>query len=298
MALTDLLVHVDDAETRAARLETAAALAAKHGAHLTGLYVPARPYLPGYVIDEMQETILRVQAGRQEDLVAAARSAFEAAASKAGVAAEWRVAEGYGAEVVSLHARYADLTVVGQIDPDVETPTGFADIPEYVALGAGRPVLVVPYAGAYPSVGKRVLVAWNAKREAVRAMNDALPILEKAKKVTVLSIDPGPDGAEAANAAALQLARHGVKAETDIVRTKGAGAEGTTDLARHPPDTTASHLYADMAIGDMLLSRTADFGADLIVMGVYGRSRLRELVMGGASRHILRQMTAPVFMSH
>ena len=156
-----------------------------------------------------------------------------------------------------LHARYADLAVLGQADPD-NPPLG-AGVVEAVLLGSGRPALVVPFIGA-ESVGQRVLVAWNATREAARALNDAMPLLAQAEKVTVLSVNPergiGGEGDLPAADIALHLARHGVKAE-----------------AAH---TTAE----DVSVGDILLSRAADLGADLIVMGGYGHSRAREFVLG------------------
>jgi nucleotide-binding universal stress UspA family protein len=200
------------------------------------------------------------------------------AASGFGLATEWRAVEGEVAEVASLHARYADLAVIGQADPEGVAPGAAANLPERLILGAGRPVLVVPYAGRFEAVGRRVLLAWNATRESTRAANDALPILERAARVTVVSVNPrsGPGGHGAVPGAdiALHLARHGVRAEVAAVVTDEVGVD------------------------DMLLSQAADTGADLIVMGGYGHSRLGELVLGGATRHILRQITVPVFMSH
>ncbi len=150
--------------------------------------------------------------------------------------------------------------------------------PEHVAFASGRPVLVVPYAGHFESVGGRVLIGWNATREAARAVNDAMPLLAIADAVTVLTIDPraGPDAHGELPGAdiSLHLARHGVKA--DIERT----------------------VSADIPVGDVLLSRAADLGAELLVTGAYGHSRVRELLLGGATRALLRSMTVPVLMSH
>jgi nucleotide-binding universal stress UspA family protein len=209
-----------------------------------------------------------------------AKALFDEGVERAGLGltTEWREAEGDAANVASLHARYVDLTVIGQTDPD-DIPLGNAqDLPERLILGAGRPALVVPYAGRFATIGESVLLAWNASREATRAANDALPLLQRASRVTVLSVNPrrGPGGHGAIPGAdiALHLARHGVRSEAASI---------TTD---------------EVAIDDMLLSQAADSGADLIVMGAYGHSRLGELVLGGATRHILRQITVPVFMSH
>jgi nucleotide-binding universal stress UspA family protein len=137
-------------------------------------------------------------------------------------------------------------------------------------------VLLVPYAGRFPDAGKRVLVAWNASAEASRAIADALPLLARAESVNVIVFETGKagdHGEEPGADAALYLARHGVKA------------------------TVSRYGSPDIDIGSQILSRAADMTADLIVMGAYGHSRMRELVLGGATRTILESMTAPVLMS-
>ena len=147
-----------------------------------------------------------------------------------------------------------------------------------MTLVSGRPILVVPNVGNFADLGRRVVIGWNASREAARAVNDAMPLLTAAETVTVLTIDPreGPraHGELPGADISLHLARHGVKAEIE---------------------RTAS---ADLPVGEVLLSRVADLGADLLVMGAYGHSRARELLLGGATRSLLRSMTLPVLMSH
>jgi nucleotide-binding universal stress UspA family protein len=137
-------------------------------------------------------------------------------------------------------------------------------------------VLFVPYTGRFRDIGKRVLVAWNASREAARAVSDALPILAQAQSVEVVAFDPdGADHGEVAGAdIALFLARHGVKA------------------------SAARQSAPDIDVGSQILSRVADSNADLLVMGGYGHSRLRELALGGATRTVLDSMTLPVLMAH
>jgi len=284
MALKDILVQVDETRGLEARLRIAAELAARNEAHLIGLFVIenvsfsalAAPGGPDFVA---ADAFLQLQdQHRQARLKVAERlvQTFDAAVKAAGVnSSEWRIAEDDAASAATLHARYADLAVLGQQDPE-RPPLGPAVV-EAVLLSSGRPVLVVPFIGA-DSIGKRVLVAWNATREAARAVNDALPLLGQAEKVTVLAINPergiGGEGELPAADIALHLARHGVKAE-------------------------AAHTTADdVGIGDVLLSRASDFSADLIVMGGYGHSRARELVLGGATRTLLRHMTVPVLLSH
>jgi nucleotide-binding universal stress UspA family protein len=206
------------------------------------------------------------------------REFFDHATGPRGLSAEWReIAEGPEADP-AVHARYADMAILGQLDPDrVETEL-LRPRPEQIALASGRPVLVVPYAGRFADIGRRVVVAWNATREAARAIGDAMPLLVSAELVTVLTIDaregPSDHGELPGADIALHLARHGVKAQ--IERTVSAG----------------------LPVGEVLLSRLADLGADLLVMGAYGHSRMREVLLGGATRSVLQTMTVPVLMSH
>ena len=215
----------------------------------------------------------REEAGRIE-------AAFAKATREQPFTAEWRLvtAQGKGvAETVMEHGRSADLIMASQRDPSWEFHT-LLDEPERLAVESGRPVLLIPYAGQFSSFGKRVTIAWNGRREAARAAFDALPLLKMASTVRILWINPQDEVQDAGDIPtaeiAAALARHGVKCETA---------------------TTAA---ADIDVGDVLLSSLADDGCDLLVMGAYGRSRLREFVFGGATRHILRSMTVPVLMSH
>jgi nucleotide-binding universal stress UspA family protein len=279
MSLKNILVHVDDSAQCKQRLDVACDLARQHGAHLSAIYVVPFPFIPagmaaGYVPESFiaeQEEFEREQAKKAKDL-------FDKHMATAGIAAEWRQGEGSFAGVVSMNARYADLAILSQFDSSSGGGYERLELPADVALSAGRPVLVVPYIGAGRSIGTNILVGWNASREATRAVNDALPLLERANKVTILAVDPerGIDGQGEVPGAdiALHLARHGVKAEASQTAT------------------------GDIDIGDVLLSRAADLGADLIVIGAYGHSRMREFVMGGVTRHLLQHMTVPVLMSH
>jgi nucleotide-binding universal stress UspA family protein len=278
MPFKDLLVVVDESASCAERIDVAVRLASTFEAHLTGLHVTAPPTVaPGVLAQfprEMVEMLGRI--GREDAARAKALFDERLRASGAPVATEWRAVEGTAGEVVGVHSRYADLTVLGQADPD--SSAGARDLPERVAMSSGRPILVVPYAGTFRTLGRRVMVAWNATREATRAVNDALPILQRAESVRVVSINP-------------QRGRAG--------HGPVAGADISLHLARHDVEVEASEVTAeDMRVDDVLLSQAADAGVDLIVMGAYGHSRLGELMLGGATRHILRQITIPVFMSH
>lgn len=278
MAFKDLLVVLDTSQSCATRLDVATGLAARFGAHLTGLYTSPPPQVPAMIESQLTPELVELQIRALNEATERVQELFKRRGEGSGFTTEWRVREGEAGEVATLHARYADVAIVGQVDPESAELGSAGDLPERIVLGAGRPVLVVPYTGTFKTVGQRVLVAWNAGREATRAVNDALPLLQGASKVTVLAVNPrgGLHGHGEVPGAdiALHLARHGVRAEASALKSD------------------------DVAVGALLLSQAADLDADLIVMGAYGHSRLREVVLGGATREILRSMTVPVLLSH
>jgi nucleotide-binding universal stress UspA family protein len=273
-----ILVHLDRGARRSERLGLALTLAGRHDAHLVGLFAISELRVPTYVRSDPTGALIAAQNRQRAEAAAEAEAAFRAAVrTRSGVRTEWRLSGAEALDAVRLNARYADLVVVGQRDRDAEDDAGMA--PEFVdelVLSCGRPVLIVPYAGRFPDVGKKALVAWNASAEAARAIADALPLLARAERVNVIVFDTGKrgdHGEEPGADAALYLARHGVKA------------------------TVSRYGSPDVDVGSQILSRAADMAADLIVMGAYGTSRMRELVLGGVTRTILESMTAPVLMS-
>lgn len=275
MPLKDLLVHLDNSRQSLERLDAAIALATAHEAHLIGLYPRTFPYIPGFVRAQISEDVLKAQEVMAAAAVEAAEATFNERTARAGISAEWRCVEGRPLEVLSVHARYCDVAIVGQRDPEGEEGTADPDMPDHLILSLGRPVLIIPKVGSYPVIGERVMVAWDASRLASRAVNDALPILERAKRVVVMAVNPKSEelGEIPSADICLHLARHGVNAE-------------------------AQHVYADdVDVGDMLLSRAADQAIDLLVMGAYGHARWREVVLGGVTRYMLEYMTMPVLMS-
>jgi nucleotide-binding universal stress UspA family protein len=281
MSYKDLLVVLDSEATARRSIDIAAELAQRFAAHLVGLYpvpIPQAPRHFGYYDPALLNPFFEELRARAREAADKTREVFEHATRLRGVSPEWReMPEGLDADP-AVHARYADLTILGQLDPDSGEPDTIRPRPEQVTLASGRPILVIPYAGNFPNVGRRAVIGWNASREAARAVNDALPLLAAAEIVTVLTIDaregPRAHGELPGADISLHLARHGVKAE--IERT----------------------VSADLPVGEVLLSRAADLGADLLVMGAYGHSRARELLLGGATRSLLRSMTLPVLMSH
>jgi len=214
---------------------------------------------------------LRAEADRALDL-------FDASARQAGVKSiERRRIDDDAAVGVSLQARYSDLVVISQTSPEDVLPRLPSDFPEFVLLNGARPVLVVPAAGVKDELGKRVTVAWNGSANAVRAITSAIPLLRHAEQVAVVvfNADAVPDlhGEDPGADIALYLARQGVKVEVTSVSA--------------PDDDGAA-----------LLSFAADKGSDLIVMGAYGHSRLREILLGGATRTALSASSIPLWMAH
>ncbi len=278
MPFKDILVHVDDGAACSQRLEIATRLATTYGAHLIGLHVGLPLHLPGAIAPDLGGEVARLHAQYRAQSSAAARAIFEHAVQLAGLSNEWRDVTGDIVDTMAMHARYADLAVIGQTDEDDGSLAGAHRLSDHLPLLAGTPVLVVPAVGHYPVVGEKVLVAWNAGREARRAVSDAMPILARARQVVVMVINPN-EGA----------ASHG----------EVPGADIGLHLARHGVTAVCETIQADdIDVGNMLLSRVSDEGVDLLVMGAYGRSRFREVILGGATRQILGQMTVPVFMSH
>lgn len=275
MAFKDLLVIVDNDPACPSRLDVARRLAEAHEAHLTGLHVRPRP-MTIYAEIPMPQSVDTLQRRELEEAAARAGALFQERTRGTAVRTEWRVVEGHPLEVATVHARYADLTVLGQGRDLGQASADLATLPGDLVLAVGRPILVVPRYGTFSAVGANILVAWDGSREATRAVHDALPLLDRASTVTVLSIDPEETGEPRIPGGdiALHLARHGVPVQAAVL------------------------TGADIAVGDLLLSYAADHDIDLIVMGAYGHTRLREVILGGATRHLLQIMTVPVFMSH
>lgn len=279
MSYKSILVHIDYTERTSVRTDLAIDLAQRFGAHLSALAPAGNPLLPymggadalgNYAAEVMQEL---------SRLSEQAVERFHAKAKTAGLSTyDARACEGDAVHALRSQALYADLVVVGQTDREHPTPARPNDLPEAVVLGTGRPVLVVPFAGGFAQVGRRVLMLWNETRESARAASDALPLLKAAEHVDVIAFDTrqraqGPIESGLGDIGEY-LARHGVNVK----------------VAREPS--------GKVEIGALALSRAADHGSDLIVMGGYGHSRLREWVLGGVSHSILAHMTVPVLMSH
>ncbi|GGF59977.1 universal stress protein A [Terasakiella brassicae] len=276
MSLKDILVHVDHSPSCKERIKAALKLAQLHNAHLTALYVMTKPMIPGFIEAQLSKEVIKAQVAASENAAKEIQTMFASITDGNNVPTEWRCVEGDMVEQVMLHARYADLTVLGQKDSKTIEDPGASEMPDQILLRSGRPVLIIPHSGSFETVGKHIMVAWDGSRLATRAVNDAICLMEKADKVDVLAVDP-------------KNSHHG-----DI-----PGADISLHLARHDINAEAEHLASsNLSAGDALLSYAADSGIDLIVMGGYGHRRWREVVLGGVTRHMLKHMTVPVFMTH
>lgn len=270
MSLKNLMVHLDSGERTAARLELAVSLARRHQARLVGVF--------GQLAEAQH---VGVVASWPSAEYVATRDASQAAFAKATAGlpqSEWRdINRGSENEVlrrITDLARHADLVVLGQHDHRIKGPVP-EELAQEVILGSGRPVLLVPYIGDFPEVGKHPLIAWNNTREAAHALNDALPLIEGCDVATVLSFAARREDGDACCAEVEQhLAAHGIKTRLDVM------------------------LVQDFGIMDMLLNRITDRGADLLVMGAHGHIGFPFVSRGAGTRYILRHMTVPVLMSN
>jgi nucleotide-binding universal stress UspA family protein len=277
MALKDILVHMDSSPAAPSRLDYAISLARKHDAHLTALYVVAIAPIHQYTEADLGPELIEAHDKFMRESAARAKELFDEKMQRAGLAGEWRQAEGSVPEMLVLHARYADLVVVGQRMKDRLDAGAAPELPDHVVLDVGRPALVVPHAKVPDTAADRVLLAWNASRAAARAANDAMPIMQAASEVCIMIINPEP----------------GIRGHGEM-----PGADIATHLARYGVHGEVVQVNVDRtAIGDELLKQIAAFNADFMVMGSYGSFRLRELVFGGVTRRILEAMTVPIFLS-
>jgi nucleotide-binding universal stress UspA family protein len=274
-----ILVHQDSLPRSPARLDIAIGLAERMGAHIVGIHPAEALSIPGFAAAEIGTNAIGEMQRHAQQRERDTKARFEDRLRRAGgLSFEWIASADASADAVTRLAHYADLTILGKRDPE-NVPVGQpGDFLETAVLQSGGPTLVVPHSGTYTAIGGMAVVAWNRSRESARAIKDSLPLLKLAREVTVITtraapsheIPSLPSGTEVARF----LSRHGIKAEA------------------------VEHRGIDIDRGEWLLSRTADLSAQLVVMGAYGHSRLRELVLGGVTRTFLQSMTVPVLMSH
>lgn len=275
-----IVVQVGEGTWCEERIRYACELAAVQNAHLIGLYLSG----PTFGTRAYDDYAGMWQVWRQEHEQAQQRSEslreqFEKSTRSYGVEqTEWRHDDGEVVRAAALHARYADLMILGQPDLDDAGNRFERHFPAAVAISAGRPVLVTPHGHGLCRVPQTAIVAWNGRREATVAATAAIPLLRKAKRVIVAVID---------------------SEHSSRVYGEGFGADFALFLSRH--DVAAEHAHeaaGDVPVGELLLSRAVDWGADLLVAGAYGHARLREFAFGGVTRKLLTSMTLPVLFAH
>ena len=278
MTLKNIGVFVDATPEGEHRIDYAATLAHQCGAHLAGIHVVSavRPeYRSDYYV--IGEKAIRAFERKAADEAATSnvRRRFEAISAKRDLSAEFRVIRRGGPdEDLTLSSLHSDLVVIGQ--RELQELKGYAS-PEKLLLSSGAPILVIPSGWKSESIGNRILVGWNASREARRAVADALPFLVAASSVTLLVVDSeqraGRHGEEPGADIALYLARHGAHVEVEQAFSQGA------------------------PVADIILSCAAERGVDLIVIGAYSHARPVEMMFGGVTRTLLKEAPVPVLMS-
>ena len=279
MSYKTILVHADHSRHAAMRIKIAGEIAIAENAHLIGA---AMTGISRFVYqDSMMDysgTIVASHIDFLNERATSALAEFETIAQKMGVQSfEKRQIDDEPEGGLSLQARYCDLVVVSQTDPDESTPGVIADLPEHVMLNCARPVLVVPYAGQFEQIGNNALVAWDGSMEATRAVTNAIPLLKRAKNVTVALFNPSMKGDA-----------HGEQPGVDVALY----------LARHNIKVDVLQQHTGLDVGNALLSLAADLRSDVLVMGGYGHTRFREVLLGGVTKTMLKTMTVPVLMSH
>jgi nucleotide-binding universal stress UspA family protein len=279
MSYKTILVNAELSQRAEHIVTCAARIAAAEQAHLIGLAstginplvyqcnaaAPGVPLLP----EDLSGFIASAERALTE---------FEIIAMRHGApSCERRITDDGLPDSLVLSARYCDLVVVGQSDPDAHAPPSSVPYPQELVLHSPRPVLVIPWAGRFEHIGRRVLVGWDGGIAASRAILAALPLLRRAQLVTLAVLNPD-----------LDYGAHGAQ----------PGADMAQYLARHGVNVEVMTRETERGEGDHLLSLAADTDADLLVMGCYGHSRFRELVLGGATRTVLKTMALPVLMAH
>ncbi len=268
MNLKDLLVHIDLSATCLTRLATAVQLAQLQQAKLTGLYA-----IPPHRASDFEQPY---------KLAEQAKLQFQQTVEEAGLESEWLCVDSSRSNLdlvqsINLYAHYRDMLIVSQTVSETETQLIPRDLPEKAVLGAGRPVLIVPYACDTLTIGKRVLLVWRGGPESSRAMHDSMPLLRAAESVHVISIQ-GFGGDEVYESHNADICSHLRRYEINAISEK--------------------HVTAGLSIGDMLLNRCADEGIDLMVFGAFSQFRRGNQVLGDVGRYLLQSMTVPVLMSH
>jgi nucleotide-binding universal stress UspA family protein len=274
--IKDVIVNLGGPAEQDFAANFALSIAQTFSAHVVGVAFVYDPVIPDGVLGGVPVQLIEAQRDEYSRAAGSAVQRFEENARSAGASVSTRTLEasvgGAGTAFAALARRF-DVAVVGQ----VQREQGAAEelIIEAALFDSGRPLMVVPYIQRNKLTLERVLVCWDGSRTAARAIGDAMPFLERAKTVEVVTVE---EERKEAGATGAQMAEH---------------------LVRHGISASIKRLVkGDIGIDSVVLSYAADAGADLMVMGGYGHSRFREFILGGMTRGILESMTVPVLMSH
>jgi len=275
--IKDLVVNLSLGVTRDPAADYAISIAEAFDAHICGVAFVYDPIVPPSVMGGIPSEIIDVQRSESEKAATSAIARFEAASKRSSLSSEHRALEaslGGSGDLFGSLARRFDLSVVGQAEPKHGPAQEF--VIEGALFGSGRPVVVVPYIHKSALKLDRVLICWDGSRPATRAIADAMPFLQRSQALDVVIVASG-------------------RQKTDEI----PGIDIGEHLARHGLKVEVKRIVAtDIDVPNTILSHAADSGADFIVMGGFGHSRLREFVLGGATRGILAAMTVPTLMSH
>ena len=279
MKIKNLLIHLDHSSGCANRLQTAFALARNFDAHITGLFVVPDYVVPSYVeaqisVDLIADVTEKAIARAEETL-----DEYRRLAADARVEMEAHVVEGQIIPILREHSKYADLMLLGQDQPDDPDNASYG-LADALLFEGGCACMIVPHSGKLSPPGKRILLTWNASRESAHALREAMPFLERADEVVVLSSEPD----------------HG---DVRIARGHPHAEELARYLASHGIESVSSGISdTETSPSDAIIGQAADMNADLVVMGAYGHARLREIILGGVTRDMLKLTTVPLLLAH
>lgn len=274
MHYKDILLHLSDDGRLEERARFAADFAARFNARLTAVFTLTPPIPLAYGWDFVPAEYYQQQADEARAVADRAKAIFDQEAKRAGVSAQWITSEQPALDILLALGRSYDLVIAGQPNSETADLNRGVGVPlGALTLAMGRPVMAFPYTGRYPARARTAIIAWNGSRESARAVHDALPLLQDARSVLVLTINATEAVAASAIALTQNLVHHGIPARTKQIKIE------------------------EIEAGEALLSALVDEGAELLVMGIYGHSRVREMILGGVSETLLESMTVPVLMS-
>ncbi|MBT4888577.1 MAG: universal stress protein [Rhodospirillales bacterium] len=279
--MKDILVHLDDSEACTHRIRTAISLAGKHDAHVAGVALMIKSTIADYISEALPAGFHEAQREAVETSAKKAIDRFVEAAEEAGISYSTDTIHKSAAKIpnaLAFHARHTDITILGQVDHKRSGKNFNTALMEAALFESGRPVYLVPYVGKKIQPVKTAVIAWDGSAKAARSVNDAIPLLQDREEIIILVINADE-----------RKGAHGKKPGSDIA----------AHLAHYNVNAKVERMtVTDIDIDRAILNFLADSGADLLVMGAYGHSRLREKAFGGVTNNILKEMTTPVLMSN